>query len=590
MNKLPCPFRFNERQLGNETVATCGLIQQLLQCDDAEVANVTRDACEACCGSTPTASSFVNEVFPSLLSLACEKSLDRQVLNDASADRARELMSIVEAAVVNERTITRDRIAACDVFLCCEDASEQTHRSIKSVLEQKNATVLLHLAIFDDDGDSLAADYGQCWNIRIHRFDKPNSVFGAFHELAPLASSEFIAFQDAASVSYPTRIANAIGELERTAGDVVASPLDTPSRIVPACAPDETYQWSVPWSTLVFRRSTFIDLGGFADREGDQDVELLHRAVHSAAKIELLPFASARSSQSWEPPRVGEQPVYDNRFQSLRHHGMGYSSQRVACDVVLPLYKQLDYADAAIESVIEQDGAEAIVHIVDDQSPEDTSALLRRWKTHPRVRLYRNSLNIGQYASFNNVSDYFETDLVAIQDSDDISLPNRLHSSGNLLRLCNADFFGAAVERFGDEALMQHDPNVSRYRRSFYPYGQSATYFVMNPTSCFDVSMFRRLGGYGDFGGRRYKAGLDSEFMSRAYYSGVRFAISSEVVTRYRVHDQSATRNQVTGWGTEPRKVAVEECRRRQELYQPNSFDPRVFGAIGRYRGITKRL
>ena len=307
--------------------------------------------------------------------------------------------------------------------------------------------------------------------------------------------------------------------------------------------------------------------------------------------VGLLEENTVEISESWKPAPLGPRPNYSLQHGSLRHHAIGYPQRNVDCDVVLPVYGQLEYVAPAIESIIEQEGAEAIVHMVDDCGPDDATDLFRHWRSHPRVRQYRNTKNLGQYASFNNASEYFETELVAVQDGDDISLPHRLHTSGNLLRLCDADFFGATMELFGDNDIISNIFRGQQHHVSRFPSGDRKAYFVMNPTACFRVDMFRRLGGYTDYGATKFnRGGLDSEFMSRALHSGVRFAFSSSVVSLHRMHMESATRNSETGFGTTTRQRARNEAFRRAQIYQSSRTDPRVFGGIGRYAGITQRM
>jgi hypothetical protein len=103
--------------------------------------------------------------------------------------------------------------------------------------------------------------------------------------------------------------------------------------------------------------------------------------------------------------------------------------------------------------------------------------------------------------------------------------------------------------------------------------------------------LFERLGGFADFGRTdRNCCGLDTEFYLRAAYSGARIAVSKHVVLRYRCHAGSATQNSATGWGSEPRNWTLRECRRRALLFQGAPFDPRAFGALGRFEGVTQRV
>ena len=270
----------------------------------------------------------------------------------------------------------------------------------------------------------------------------------------------------------------------------------------------------------------------------------------------------------------------------LDHHARGFTRQPVECDVVLPFHGHLSYVREALNSILEQDSAEAIVHLIDDATPGGADDLLRYWGSHPRVRTYRNARNIGQFQSFNNVFPYFETGLVAVQDADDISRPDRLHRSGNLLRLADSDVFGGRSELFGDVPAESSGRRDSRPRRkplfapSVYPY-QGAGFFLENPTAMFRVATFEAVRGFADYGDLDCnKCGLDTEFYARAFYSGARFAISRRVVVDYRVHGDSAVRNRQTGFGSDARLWSEAENHRRFHMFQRGPFDPRILGAL----------
>lgn len=588
---LDCPFRLNPRRIDATEVATCGLIGQLLRIDRNGVCDVPRAACEQCVGSTPVASTFVNTVFPSILSEACTKYLDDESLNDPRiSQRASELIRISEASIISDLGSALRQQASCDVYILCNDASADTRRSIDSLLAQQNANVIIHLILNESSSRVLADDYASTWNVQAHIMGGYRTLFDAVQELVPAARSEFIALQHAGAAAFSDRIANAVGELVRTGSDLIGTAMQTTCGDVVPCEPTGIFQSAIPWPTLVIRRSTFIDLGGFASRD-DADVELIYRAHRSNAKIEVIPGASVRVHGQWSPAPLGPVPDYVDRFGSLRHHAIGFPHVDVQFDVVIPVYGQLGYVAEAIEGIVEQEGAETIIHLIDDAGPENVDELFRYWGSHRNVRLYRNTENVGQYVSFNNVSQFFETEMVAVQDGDDISLPHRLWTAGNLLRLCDADYFAASMEQFGEDEQFSRLAIKDQIRRSFQPYGVHGVYFAMNPTACFRVAMFRRLGGYTDFGGREHnRAGLDSEFMNRAYYSQARFALSSSVVSRHRIHQNAATRNAETGFGSATRQLAMNECKRRIERFRSTTFDPRTFGAIGRYADVTQRV
>ncbi|MEM8732837.1 MAG: glycosyltransferase [Planctomycetota bacterium] len=587
-------------------MATCALLKKLLSdgTEESEQAcEVQRDACLACSQFLPATCNLLGGVFSSILSDACEKQLARPHVFADSRQRLSDLRDSAEEAVLDADFVPA--LSTCDVIVCCQpkdternsestsDPERELRDSIESLLSQQQAEITIHLILpaqASDTADAklveLAAGYEAAHrNVRVHRSQYSTSPLRAVHEMATRLRSEFIALHSAEAISLPDRINVAVMELRRSGLDFIGSPLLTPEGPMETSnEPGSAFGESLTWPTLVFRRASFVDLGGVADRNGDEAIELLYRARASGARIGTLPSATVQTFRPWAHDPIGPTPAYELRYGSLQHHGLGFRSEQIACDVVAPIFAQLQYVGPAIESIIEQDSAETIVHMIDDCGPEDTTDLFRYWRDHPRIRQYRNVRNLGQYTSFNNVSEYFETDLVAVQDSDDVSLPHRISWSGNLLRWCGADYFAGAMEQFGAEEPLP-------VRRSRYPHHKHSPYFAMNPTACFQVSMFRSLGGYADFGSHeRNRCGFDTEFMNRAYFSHRRFALSSAVVTNRRVHEQAATQRSDTGFGSQLRNQAIEETRRRRVLLRSRRADPRYFGGLGNHRGKTERI
>lgn len=591
-SEISCKFRHSVHSVAGKERATCGLLQKLLA-EDLEAPSgsceVSRDACAICSQSLPVVSDLVAGPFASILSNACDQKLDNTA-ECSDLERASALGETAEEAILEADFAPR--LTTCDVVILCDAPTKQTHHAIDSALQQQRAETIVHLVLPTGAGqvisplqEELMRRYESRSDVHIHHTPEADTPLRAVHEIVAELRSEFVALQHLDAYSLPTRITASVNELRRLGADFIGSPMQTASCTIDVQRdPGTRFEYSLPWPTLVFRRATFIDLGGVAERQSDADVELLFRARACGAKVASLPWNTVELEQHWQPTPLGKAPEYSLKLGSLRHHALDFPKSRIKCDVVLPIFGQLEFAGPAIESVIEQLDAECVVHLIDDCGPEDVSELFRYWQSHPRVRLYKNTRNIGQYTSFNNVSEFFETDLVAVQDGDDLSLPHRLSLSGNLLELSGADYFAAAMEQFGASEPL---PN----RRSRYPHRKHSPYFALNPTACFRVSMFRSLGGYTDFGAHeRNRGGLDSEFMNRAYYSERRFAISTSIVTKRRVHPQAATQRTDTGFGSPLREQAIQESRRRVAMMQKSRMDPRFFGGLGNHRNLTQRL
>ena len=156
--------------------------------------------------------------------------------------------------------------------------------------------------------------------------------------------------------------------------------------------------------------------------------------------------------------------------------------------------------------------------------------------------------------------------------------------------------FAAATQLFGDSELMEEIGHTQLedgqwIRRSVFPSVLNPSYFLENPTLVVRVTAFRQLGGFADFGsGPRARTSLDTEFMNRAYLAGARIGVSQQILVDYRCHGSSATQDTATGFGSTSRTEANSENNRRVRLMLSGPFDPRDFGGLGRYEGVTVRV
>jgi glycosyltransferase involved in cell wall biosynthesis len=485
---------------------------------------------------------------------------------------------------------------ACDVVICCTDSSEATAAAVASALDQRGASPFVHV-VDDGGGAGILRRFGDVGNVIPHSNPSPIGLFRTLHNLVPHLRTEFLAVQDARTTSLAHRIAHALERMNLHGGDVFASALRSGGSIVPPRPPGPQYDRYVAPQTLVLRRAALVDMGGFSDRD-DADAELVYRANREGRVILLGQEPLVEHPGDWRPGPVGPAPRYTPGQGTLRHHAPGFPGEKVECDVVLPFYGQVDFLNEAVGSILAQEGADVVVHLIDDASPEDSAETLRYWGSHASVRTYRNARNIGQFASFNNVVKYLETRLVAIQDADDISLPHRLALAGNSLRLADADIFGGRGRVFGDAYQRSPRSRPGRLEMMKCPEYSTARNpvpgvknFMHNATAVLRVGAVETLRGFANFGDvQRNKSSIDTELYMRAYWSGARFFISRDVVVDYRRHRASATQDSLTGFGSVARAWADVECDRRYDHFRSGPFNPRAFGALNEFSGITVRV
>jgi glycosyltransferase involved in cell wall biosynthesis len=580
---------------------------------------VGRDACEVCCrGKRPTRNT-INPVIASFLFRVSKTVIDVGGVPDCTVDEAislkvRALSNLpVGRGSKRAQTATRvclsppdrylggDRTYSCDVVLCCNDSSQRTERALRSVLDQKSAVTHLHLVDNGGGGRQIAERYQHVGNVTVHTQPVAKSPLATVHDLIDRMHTDFIAIQDPRTVSRPYRICYSVGLLREYGGDLLGGGVHTPRGTAMPRTPAARYARYLPPETLVVRRASFIDLGGVAERPGDDDAEFVYRAFRQACSILIAEQPTVDSARRLSHPRLGPRPQYQPRHGLLDHHARGFPQQRVACDAVLPFWGQVEFVRLAIEGLLSQENAEVVIHLVDDGTPENTDRFLHEWSSHPQLRTYRNLKNIGQFTTFNNLLPYLETDLIAVQDGDDISLPDRIHRAGNALRLSGADIFGSSVVIFDGKEPIRHDgwaqmPKDIRVQKrknlgmSAWPV-PSVFWFLFNPSMVLRKDVFRVLGGFSDFGNAvRNRCGHDIELCLRAYHSGMRFAISRQPTVLYRQHPDQTTRNAMTGFGTEAERWTSQETRRRGELFRRSRFDPSAFGALGKYQNLTVRF
>lgn len=94
--------------------------------------------------------------------------------------------------------------------------------------------------------------------------------------------------------------------------------------------------------------------------------------------------------------------------------------------ILIPTYNRAEYLEAAIESALAQtySNFELIIH--DDASTDNTSQILRPFRSHPRVRIIRTARNHGMIGGWNYLQAQANGEYLKFLASDDLLEPDCL--------------------------------------------------------------------------------------------------------------------------------------------------------------------
>ena len=95
--------------------------------------------------------------------------------------------------------------------------------------------------------------------------------------------------------------------------------------------------------------------------------------------------------------------------------------------VIVPCYRYADVLEGCVSSILEQEGVDLRVLILDDCSPDDTPVVASRLAAaDPRVEYRRNEVNLGLIGTANKGLEWADGDYVVLISADDVLVPGAL--------------------------------------------------------------------------------------------------------------------------------------------------------------------
>lgn len=100
-------------------------------------------------------------------------------------------------------------------------------------------------------------------------------------------------------------------------------------------------------------------------------------------------------------------------------------SKQPKISVCIPVYNGAEFIQAAIDSVLKQTEQDFEIILVDNQSTDNTVALIKAY-TDPRIKLFINDSNIGMIPNWNKTLTYATGTYIKILPADDLLYPQCL--------------------------------------------------------------------------------------------------------------------------------------------------------------------
>src|SRR5699024_10273200 len=162
--------------------------------------------------------------------------------------------------------------------------------------------------------------------------------------------------------------------------------------------------------------------------------------------------------------------------------------------VIMAAYNAEDYLLESVNSILNQDFKDFELIICDDASTDSTwKKICLAMKMDERIIGIKNETNLKAAASRNNCIDIARGEYIAIQDSDDISEPNRLSKQIEALKKeSDFSFIGTGMYLFAEKGIWNRTTPVQYPTK--YDYLQGAPF--AHGTTMFKKDVIQDVEGY----------------------------------------------------------------------------------------------
>lgn len=239
--------------------------------------------------------------------------------------------------------------------------------------------------------------------------------------------------------------------------------------------------------------------------------------------------------------------------------------------VIMACHNSEAYIAEAIRSVLNQTCNDWELIIVDDGSEDRSFQIANSFSINDqRIKVLRTESNQGPSATRNMAVESASGVWLAILDSDDVFILNKLEKQRDFIKKCGSEdlvLVGTGGIIFGGESGLKHYylyPSGSRKLKSNL---RAHKKFPFHSSIVYSARAFRQVGGFND----RYLRSQDYELWLRLAETG-RFASIREPLVKYRLNKSGVSRNQSKeGFLPKTYSTAANVCLR---LRHTNLADP----------------
>lgn len=239
-------------------------------------------------------------------------------------------------------------------------------------------------------------------------------------------------------------------------------------------------------------------------------------------------------------------------------------------DAVVTVFRR-KYLHDSLVSITNQHNCKVNLYIVKDGNCEPVDDVLN----HFNCKVFSFSQNAGPYKLINLLAPHLKSQYFCIQDSDDISLPLRLHCSLTECHDKQLHVFGASIEEFGDNYNCRTIKPLKLQDDCIAPVGKIFLVFP-HPTLIIEKDYFLKINGYKDV-----YCGADVEFMNRCYWAGAKMGTTMDVLVRHRIHDDQLTKSMHAGYNSSLRENILKELKNTIKMYADHKGDMEFFKMMG---------